>query len=154
MSKVCFPVISGRNLPNRDDLSKSLKSSASGLSLNKFLLRLTAENISQADSLSSDPGKDAYRAKLPIVGSYVDPETGAIKVYIKNIVSDKTQQAEEYRPGHPGANEQGMVKKTNVNELVEKIHLSKYQKAANANLQAYQVALKLRRREIEELFKN
>lgn len=154
MAKTYFPISSPGSTTQHDDLRKSLKSSASGLSLNKFLLRLTAENISHADTLSSKPGADAYRAKLPIVTSYTDAKTGALHVHVKQIVNDKTPQIEEHIPGHPGADAKGMVKKTNVNELVEKVHLSKYQRAANANLQAYQVALKMRRREIEELLKN
>lgn len=136
-----------------DDLRKSLKTSASGLHLNKFLLRLTAENISHADTLASTPGGDAYRAKLPVIGHSIDPTTGAMIVNVKKIVDDPESQSVEFKPEHPGADKSGMVKKTNVNELVEKIHLAKYQKGVNANMQAYQVALKMRRREIEELLK-
>lgn len=136
-----------------DDLHKSLRTSASGLHLNKFLLRLTAENISHADTLASEPGGDAYRAKLPVIAHTIDPKTGALIVNVKKIVDDQEKQTAEYNPDHPGADSKGMVKKTNVNELVEKLHLAKYQKGANANLQAYQVALKMRRREIEELLK-
>lgn len=153
MSKVFFPVTATQSTIKRDDLSKSLKSSASGLSLNKFLLRLTAENTAHVGSMATEAGGDAYRAKLPVISSYTDSNTGATHMYIKKIVRDPTPQEQEHRPGHPGANEQGMVNKTNVNELVEKLHLSKYHQAANANMQAYQVALKLRRREIDELFK-
>jgi flagellar basal-body rod protein FlgC len=74
-------------------------------------------------------------------------------VKVKRVVDDPEEQQMEYNPHHPGADEKGMVRKTNVNELVEKIHLAKYQQSANANLQAYQVALRMRRREIDELFK-
>lgn len=136
-----------------DDLHRSLKTSAAGINLNKFLMRLTAENISHADTLASSPGADAYRAQLPVIGHSIDFETGAMIVHVKKIVSDPEKQTVEYNPDHPGADTKGMVKKTNVNELVEKLHLAKYQKGANANLQAYQVALKMRRREIEELLK-
>lgn len=136
-----------------DDLRKSLKTSASGLHLNKFLLRLTAENISHADTLASTPGGDAYRAKLPVIGHSIDPKTGALIVNVQKVVDDTEKQTSEHIPDHPGADKNGMVKKTNVNELVEKIHLTKYQKGVNANMQAYQVALKMRRREIEELLK-
>lgn len=121
--------------------------------LNKFLLRLTAENIAHADTLASTPGGDAYRAKLPIIGHSIDPKTGSLIVNVKKVVDDPEKQHKEYNPNHPGADQNGMVQKTNVNELVEKLHLSKYQKAMNANLQVYQVALKMRRREIEELLK-
>lgn len=138
---------------SHDDLHRSLKTSASGLSLNKFLLRLTAENISHADTLASKPGAEAYRAKLPVLGHSIDPKTGALIVNVKQIINDTEKQSMEHYPDHPGADKNGMVKKTNVNELVEKLHLAKYQKGANANLQAYQVALKMRRREIEELLK-
>ncbi|MDP3640953.1 MAG: flagellar basal body rod protein FlgC [Alphaproteobacteria bacterium] len=138
---------------SHDDLHRSLKTSASGLNLNKFMLRLTAENISHADTLASKPGADAYRAKLPIIGHSIDPETGAVIVSVKKVVDDSEKQTTEYYPDHPGADKKGMVKKSNVNELVEKLHLAKYHKGANANLQAYQVALKMRRREIEELLK-
>ncbi|QOL19766.1 flagellar basal body rod protein FlgC [Candidatus Bodocaedibacter vickermanii] len=147
-----FSIGAGRR-SSHDDLHRSLKTSASGLNLNKFMLRLTAENISHADTLASTPGADAYRAKLPIVGHSIDPETGAMIVNIQKVVEDPEKQSMEYYPDHPGADKKGMVKKTNVNDLVEKLHLAKYQKGANANLQAYQVALKMRRREIEELLK-
>lgn len=147
-----FPI--GRKSSSyHDDLHRSLKTSASGINLNKFLMRLTAENISHADTMASTPGDDAYRAQLPIIGHSIDAKTGAMIVNVKRIVPDPEKQSLEYNPDHPGADNKGMVKKTNVNELVEKLHLAKYQKGANANLQAYQVALKMRRREIEELLK-
>lgn len=151
-NKMFFPTLT-QNKPTRDDLHLSLKTSASGLHLNKFLLRLTSENIAHADTLASTPGGDAYRAKLPIIEHSIDPKTGALVVKVKKIVEDPEEQHMEHNPHHPGADKNGMVKKTNVNELVEKVHLSKYQKSANANLQAYQIALKMRRREIDELLK-
>jgi flagellar basal-body rod protein FlgC len=152
IGKIYFSVMP-QSTSNHDDLHRSLKTSASGLHLNKFLLRLTAENISHADTLASNPGEDAYRAKLPIIGHTFDPKTGAMIVNVKKVVDDPEPQHSEYNPNHPGADKNGMVKKTNVKELVEKIHLAKYQKGVNANMQAYQVALKMRRREIEELLK-
>lgn len=151
-NKVFFPTLS-QTKSTRDDLHRSLKTSASGLHLNKFLLRLTAENIAHADTLATIPGADAYRAKLPIIEHSIDGKTGALIVNVKKVVEDPEEQHMEHNPSHPGADKNGMVKKTNVNELVEKVHLSKYQKSANANLQAYQVALKMRRREIDELLK-
>jgi flagellar basal-body rod protein FlgC len=147
-----FP-IKPYNKSTHDDLHRSLKTSASGMHLNKFLLRLTAENIAHTDTLASTPGGDAYRAKLPIIDHTVDSITGSMIVKVKRVVDDPEEQQMEYNPHHPGADEKGMVRKTNVNELVEKIHLAKYQQSANANLQAYQVALRMRRREIDELFK-
>jgi flagellar basal-body rod protein FlgC len=151
-NKVFFPMVS-KNQSTRDDLHQSLKTSASGLHLNKFLLRLTAENIAHADTLATTPGADAYRAKLPIVEHTTDNKTGALIIQVKKVIEDPEDQHTEHYPGHPGADKNGMVKRTNVNELVEKVHLSKYQKSANANLQAYQIALKMRRREIDELLK-
>jgi flagellar basal-body rod protein FlgC len=153
MSKIYFSVLPQKQGSTHDDLHRSLKTSTSGLHLNKFLLRLTAENIAHADTLASAPGADAYRAKLPVIGQSKDSQTGAVVVFVRKVVDDTSTQDSEHNPDHPGADANGMVKKTNVNELIEKIHLSKYQKAANANLQAYQVALRLRRREIEELLK-
>jgi flagellar basal-body rod protein FlgC len=147
-----FP-IKPYNKSTHDDLHRSLKTSASGMHLNKFLLRLTAENMAHTDTLASIPGGDAYRAKLPVIDHTVDPITGSMIVKVKRIVDDPGEQDMEYNPHHPGADEKGMVRKTNVHELVEKIHLAKYQQSANANLQAYQVALRMRRREIDELFK-
>jgi flagellar basal-body rod protein FlgC len=153
MSRPIHFSIRGTNRSSHDELHKSLKTSASGMNTHKFMLRLTAENISHADTLASTPGADAYRAKLPVIGHRIDPKTGAMIVNVKKVVDDPEKQSVEYNPDHPGADQQGMVKKTNVNELVEKLHLAKYHKGANANLQAYQVALKMRRREIEELLK-
>ncbi len=152
MPKIHFTTLP-KSSKSTDELQKSLKTSANGMHLNKFLLRLTSENIAHADTLSSQPGGDAYRAKLPVLGHRTDSDTGAHVVFVRKIVEDKSHQDSEHIPEHPGADANGMVKKTNVSELVEKVHLSKYQKSANANLQAYQVALKMRRREIDELLK-
>lgn len=136
-----------------DDLQRSLHTSAEAMHLSKFLVRLTVENIAHADQFATKPGGDAYRAKLPVLGESLDPLTGALKVFVQKVVDDSTPQESEHNPDHPGADKNGMVKKSNVNHLIEKIHLSKYQKSANANLQAYQIALKMRRREIEELLR-
>lgn len=152
MSKIHFKTMP-TNPASTDELHKSLKTSASGMHMNKFLLRLTSENIAHADTMASAPGEDAYRARLPILGHKIDPKTGAHTVFVKKVVDDQSHQDSEHIPEHPGADQNGMVKKTNVSELVEKVHLSKYHKASNANMQAYQVALKMRRREIDELLK-
>jgi flagellar basal-body rod protein FlgC len=133
-------------------LTRGLNTSVAAIEMNKEFLRLTSENIAHANTKASDPGGEAYKAKLPVIGSKIDVNTGALTVFLKRIESDQTPQVKEYDPSHPGADpETGMVARSNVSDVVEKVHLAEYLKAAQANMNAYQVTKKMIQREIDLL---
>ncbi len=132
-------------------LSKSLTTSLSAIELNKDFLKLTSENIAHSGTKASEPGAEAYRAKIPVIGTKIDPKTGAPFLFLKKIIRDQTPQEKEFDPDHPGADEQGMVAKSNVSSVIEKLHLSEYLKAAQANIKAYEATKMMIRRELEML---
>jgi flagellar basal-body rod protein FlgC len=132
-------------------MAKSLMTSTSAIELNKEFLKLTSENIAHAGIKATEPGADAYRAKIPVIGTKIDPKTGAQVLFLKKVMSDQTPQEKEYDPDHPGAGPDGMVAKSNVSTIIEKLHLSEYLKSAQANIKAYEAAKTMIRRELELL---
>lgn len=133
------------------DLKTSLDVSASGLRAQSLRMRVIAENIANADSVSRTAGGDPYRRRLPSFKSEVDRSTGAAGVSIDSIQSDKSVFQRVYQPGSPAADATGYVKMPNVNGLVEAADMKAAQRSYEANLSAIEAAKSLTMRTIDLL---
>ena len=133
------------------DLKTAVGVSASGLRAQSLRMRVIAENLANADSVSRDPGGDPYRRRLPSFKSEVDRDTGAAGVKVESIQSDKTAFQRVYRPGSPAADATGYVKMPNVNSLVEAADMKAAQRSYEANLSAIEAAKGLTMRTIDLL---
>ncbi|HEX8484335.1 flagellar basal body rod protein FlgC [Sphingomonas sp.] len=133
------------------DLDGSVQVSASGLRAQSLRMRIIAENIANADSVSTTPGGDPYRRRVPSFQSQVDRATGTNGVKIKSIESDKGEFKRLYEPGNPAANAQGYVLKSNVNTLVEAADMKAAQRSYEANLNAIEAAKTLTMRTLDLL---
>ena len=85
------------------DLKTTMAVSASGLRAQSLRMRVIAENLANATSVSSTPGGDPYRRRLPTFSSEVDRETGAAGVRVNSIQSDQSAFSRVYQPGSPAA---------------------------------------------------
>src|SRR5471030_1299234 len=87
---------------------------ASALKAQQARMRVIAENIANADSVSTTPGGDPYRRQAPVFEPTRVGE-GVTGVRMSGAKPDQTPFHTEYSPGNPAADAQGYVKLPNVN---------------------------------------
>ncbi|MDZ4761609.1 MAG: flagellar basal body rod protein FlgC [Alphaproteobacteria bacterium] len=116
------------------DLMSAMSAAASGLRAQTVRIRMSAENLANADTTASTPGGDPYRRKAPVFRAYYDREMGAQGVRVTGAREDRTPFPETYDPSHPGADARGYVKTSNVSALIEMADLREAQRAYEANL--------------------
>jgi flagellar basal-body rod protein FlgC len=116
------------------DLFKTLRISASGLKAEGERMRVVAENIANADTISDKPGGDPYRRKLITFKNALDRVLGTNLVKTNGIVTDKTDFQRKYDPGNPAADDKGFVLTSNVKPLIEMMDLREAQRSYEANL--------------------
>jgi flagellar basal-body rod protein FlgC len=126
-----------------DSIFDSLEISATGLSAERFRMNTIANNIANANTVSStDEG--AYRRKSVVFRTMTDDsfyssfssnlqECG---VEVKGIVEDKSKPQLKYEPGHPDADENGFIRLSNVNVLNEMVDMISATRAYEANITA------------------
>ena len=134
-----------------DDLISSLKISAAGMKVQGTRLRVISENLANADSLPTGPGKSPYRRKNIQFQNVLDRELGLNLVKVKKIGVDKTEFNRRFDPGHPAADEKGYVQTPNVKTLIEVMDMREAQRSYEANLTAIRTARSMMRRTIDLL---
>jgi len=118
-----------------DPLTASTKLSSAGLEAQSARLRVISENIANAQSTGRTPGSDPYARKTITFKAELDRTLGASSVAVKDIGTDDAPFPVEYDPGNPAADENGMVKKPNVNMLIEMADMREANRSYQANLQ-------------------
>ncbi|MEM6666563.1 MAG: flagellar basal body rod protein FlgC [Pseudomonadota bacterium] len=116
------------------DFMKPLMVAASGLKAQTDRMRVISENIANAESTSTQPGGDPYRRQVATFKSILDKDMGATVVKTGRVLKDDTEFRVAFEPGHPAADENGYVKRPNVNSLVESVDLREAQRSYEANL--------------------
>lgn len=110
-------------------LLDTMNASVSGMSAQSARLRLTSENIANADT----PG---YRRKLvPFVAAN---ESGAVQT--GQVHLDQSTLERVYQPNHPMAGEDGYYDSSNVNLMIEIADAREAQRSYEANLQMFNQA--------------
>ncbi|MEE9983549.1 flagellar basal body rod protein FlgC [Agrobacterium pusense] len=118
-----------------DPLSAASKIGGSGLEVQSTRLRIVSENIANARSTGDTPGADPYRRKTVTFGSELDRVSGVERVTVKKLGVDRGDFINEYDPGNPAADANGMVKMPNVNILIEMADMREANRSYDANLQ-------------------
>ncbi len=118
-----------------DPLIASSKLSSAGLEAQSARLRVISENVANAQSTGRTPGSNPYARKTITFKSELDRTMGASSVAVKEIGTDDAPFPVEYDPGNPAADENGMVKKPNVNMLIEMADMREANRSYQANLQ-------------------
>ncbi|MBA2125955.1 flagellar basal body rod protein FlgC [Hyphomicrobium methylovorum] len=118
-----------------DPLIASAKAAAHGLSAQSARMRVVSENIANSSSTGKTPGADPYQRKTISFQSVMDESVGADMVQVDEISRDKTPYELEFKPSDPAANEQGYVKKPNVDLLVELADMREASRSYTANTQ-------------------
>ena len=117
-----------------NDLFSAMSAASSGLRAQTVRIRLSAENLANANSTGETPGADPYRRKEAVFKTYLDKEVAAERVKVANVRESTAPFPMKYDPSHPAADEDGMVKLPNVSALVEMTDLREAQRAYEANL--------------------
>jgi flagellar basal-body rod protein FlgC len=123
-----------------DDLFSSLKLSAAGMKAQGTRLRVISENIANADSLPTEPGKNPYRRKHITFKNVMDKDIGMQSVKVDKIRPDTGEFQRRFEPNHPAADAQGYVLAPNVNTLIEMMDMREAQRSYEANLSAIRSA--------------
>ncbi len=110
------------------DLFNSMNASVSGMSAQSTRLRLSAENIANADT----PG---YRRKLVPFEQVLD---GTVRP--GNVQLDRSERERIYDPAHPMAGEDGYYEGSNVNLMIEIADAREAQRSYEANLRMFDQA--------------
>ena len=134
-----------------DDLISSLKISAAGMKVQGTRLRVISENLANADSLPTGPGKSPYRRKNIQFQNVLNRELGLNLVKVKKIGVDKSEFNSRFDPSHPAADEKGYVQTPNVKTLIEVMDMREAQRSYEANLTAIRTARSMMRRTIDLL---
>jgi flagellar basal-body rod protein FlgC len=133
------------------DLTNSMHISAAGLKAQGERLRVIAENIANAGSTALTPEQEPYRRKLVTFGNELDRELGTYLVGVRKVGRDPSDFGLRYQPGHPAADDNGYVKTSNVNTLVEMTDMREAERSYDANLKVLQAARGMLQRTIELL---
>jgi flagellar basal-body rod protein FlgC len=133
------------------EILRAARVSMSGARANEAWLKVSAENIAGSHSLSQKPGGRAYEAKFVTFCEMKDKKYKDSYVKVGPTLRDTSYQELEYRPGHPGADENGFVSKSNVNTLTELVNIKEARHAYDANLLCYQCAMEMAKRIIPEV---
>jgi len=119
---------------------------ASALSAEKLRMDLIAQNIANAHTTHDVDGQ-AYKRKVVSFESCIEPNSDGEKgVRVAQVSNDNSPGEVIYNPGHPDADQDGMVQMPNVNIATEMVDLLSSSRAYEANLavvrNAKQMAMK------------
>ncbi len=120
------------------DLAKSMIISAAGMRAQSQRMRVIAENLANANSLSLKPGGDPYRRKLITFANQLDRNRDVNLVKVTGVMPDHSPFLRKYDPAHPAADADGYLMIPNVNGLIEVMDMKEAQRSYEANLSVIQ----------------
>lgn len=118
-----------------DALQAAMRVAGSGLAAQSARLRVTTENLANAQSTGTTPGADPYRRKTITFDNELDKASGVNLLQIKDIDTDPTPFQTQSDPGNPAADERGIVKLPNVNMITEMSDMREANRSYEADLQ-------------------
>jgi len=124
---------------------------ATALRAQQARMRVIAENMANANSVSREAGGDPYRRQVPV---FTPIRTdGGQGVRVARVELDRKDFRNVYDPGHPSADAAGYVKLPNVDTLVEALDMKEAQRAYEANLNVIETARAMEMRTLDILKK-
>src|SRR5690606_35637154 len=104
------------------NIMPGLDTTSSALQAEKLRMELIGQNIANAHTTRGPDGKPyarqmvQFESKLMELGYQQNGEMATAQgVHVKDVVTDETPGPIVYNPGHPDADEKGMVRLPNVN---------------------------------------
>ena len=127
-----------------------------GSAMNAQLTRMNASASNMANSSTvAGSEAEAYKAKRPVVEALLSeyqtnskfPAVGGVK--IAEMAQDDSPNNSLYDPGHPNADENGMVFMSNVNEVVEMVDMLAAARSYQNNVEVVNTAKQLMMKTLE-----
>jgi len=136
-----------------ESLFSGMRTSASGLAAERVRIDVIAENIANAQ-VTRTPEGGAYRRRIvhfePLVQSSEQGRLSGGGVRVSGIAEDWDSPMEYVdEPGHPDADENGLLELPNVNTVAEMADLITAMRAYEANLTAQQSFVRMAERALE-----
>ena len=128
-----------------------MRIAAAGMKVQSARMRVTSENLANAQSTATEPGGDAYRRKTISFTNRLERALGAELVEIERYGRDASALPLRYEPTHPAADETGHVSYPNVNPLIEIMDMREAQRSYEANLSTMRQARGMLQRMLEVL---
>lgn len=123
----------------------------SGLAAQSVRLNTTASNLANVDDVAGDPTQ-VYRARHPLFRaapagingehSFAD-HMSAVGVSVQGVVESELPPIARYQPGHPQANEDGLVYASNVNAVEEMANMISASRSYQSNLEVINTSKEL-----------
>ena len=117
--------------------------SASGLAAERMRMEVAANNIANAYATRTPEGGPYRRQRVIFAAGFNDFVNSSLNgtsqfggVEVVGIESDPSEFPEVFDPGHPDANEHGLVKMPNVRLANEMVDMMTASRAYEANLQS------------------
>ncbi|PYE84499.1 flagellar basal body rod protein FlgC [Pseudoroseicyclus aestuarii] len=127
-----------------DSLGAVAATAASGMRAQGDRLRVTAENVANAETRGTTPGADPYVRKLVSFEEMIDQSTGAALVRVGDPRMDPAPFGLEHDPSHPAADEAGYVKTPNVDPILEMANMREASRGYEANMNMFETARRMR----------
>lgn len=118
----------------------------SGLSAQSLRLNLTASNLANMQSVAGTP-EAVYRARHPVFraqtpNSFHNAMAGA-GVEVLGILESAAPPVERFDPGHPEANQDGLIYATTVNPMEEMANMISASRSYQSNLEVINTSKEL-----------
>jgi flagellar basal-body rod protein FlgC len=124
---------------------------ATALRAQQARMRVIAENMANANSVSRQAGGDPYRRQIPVFTPYKTDAGQGVRV--ARVEPDRKDFRSVYDPSHPSADAKGYVKLPNVDTLIEALDMKEAQRAYEANLNVIETARAMEQRTLDILKK-
>ena len=118
------------------DIKKAMGTAAAGMSAQSFRLRIVGENIANADT-------SGFQRKTVSFVNVLDRVRNTTVVKPGEVRLDQTDPRLTLDPGHPLADERGLVELSNVNPLIEIADAREAQRSYQTNLSVFDQARRM-----------
>jgi len=118
------------------DLERAMAAAASGMGAQSLRLRLVGENVANVDT----PG---FQRKTVSFETELDRARGVARVIPAQVTLDRSPMREALDPGHPLADERGIVSYSNVDPLIEMADAREAHRSYRANLTIFDQARRM-----------
>jgi flagellar basal-body rod protein FlgC len=133
-----------------DNISAAMRAAATGLRAQTMRMRVSAENVANANSMGQTPGADPYRRRIPVLEEATSRD-GVRGVRVGGAVDDPADFKTKFDPSHPAADASGYVKLPNVETMMEMMDLRDASRAYEANLNMIEGARQMNSRALDIL---
>lgn len=129
-------------------LLRAMDITASGLYAARSMMNVAASNLANANSTKSADGTGPYKRKSIVLGAnQLDPARNDFRdkmveslraVQVEDVQEDSRPPRTVYDPGHPDADEKGIVRLPNVNMIEEMVDMITSSRAYEAGVNTMQ----------------